>query len=53
VLDGLLDLSNDDFLGRDALGHDALDLHAREGEQIVDFLNRLAVEIKVGREPVE
>ena len=42
VLDGFLDLRDDDFVRRDAFGNDAFDLDTGEGEEVVDFLDGFA-----------
>jgi hypothetical protein len=44
VLDGFLDLRDDDSCPRDAFGNDAFHLHAGEGEQVVDFLDGFAAD---------
>ena len=53
MLDGFLDLRDDDLFRGDAFRFDAFHFDTGEGEQVIDFLDGFAREIEVGGEPVE
>jgi hypothetical protein len=53
VLNGLHDLGDHDFVGGDALYFDAFDFDSGEGEELVEFLGRLALKVHMRREPVQ